>query len=59
MAYRMVTLTPQVRIGITSSGEANIEVWSPHRNHPDAQITEVHVPADALEELAKFLIRNG
>ena len=59
MAYRMITLTDRVRVGINSKGEANIEVWTPSYGAPDAEMTEVFVPADALEDVAKFLLKNG
>lgn len=59
MAYRMIEITPQVRVGINSNGEANVEVWTPRFGAPEAEMTEVFVPADAIEDLAKFLLKNG
>jgi hypothetical protein len=59
MAYRMIALTDRVRVGINNKGEANIEVWTPRHDARDATMEEIFVPADALEDVAKFLLKNG
>jgi hypothetical protein len=55
----MSQITPQVRVGITSTGDANVEVWTPGFRQPDATMEEIHIPADALDGVAKFLLKNG
>lgn len=58
MAYNMIQVSDRVRVGINSQGEANVEVWSPKFRAPDAEMVEVFIPADAIEELAKFLLKR-
>jgi hypothetical protein len=55
----MTEITPLVRVGINAKGEANVEVWDLPRDHPDAEMVEVFIPANALEELAKFLLKSA
>ncbi|BAK66848.1 hypothetical protein SLG_21730 [Sphingobium sp. SYK-6] len=50
----------RTRVGLTSSGGANIEVWSAPFGDADAEFeAEIHVPASDVEELARWLLKNA
>lgn len=58
MAYRTERITEQVRIGETSKGDFNIEIYSPSWRDPNATMEEIFIPADAAEDVAKYILKR-
>lgn len=60
MAYRMRNMSDHVRAGVTSCGDLHIEVYGTFSNgQRNDEVYEILVPADALDELFRLLIRRG
>lgn len=59
MAYRMTDITERVRVGKTSAGDFNIEIWTPSYRAPKAEMQEIFIPADAASELGKYLMLHS
>lgn len=59
MAYRMVELTENVRVGRPSDNSLNVEVWQVPKGwrvgSQDGDMEEITIPSDAVEELFEFL----
>ncbi len=57
--YKMISISEQVRVGQTSDGDFDIEVWPPtlegERSRPDG----VLLPRGDAEEVAKYILRNS
>jgi hypothetical protein len=43
MPYEMHNLTDRVRVGQNKRGDFNIEVYTPHRDHPEAELAEIFI----------------
>lgn len=56
MSYRMHNLSDNVRAGITSGGDLNIEVYGTYPNgQRNDEMEEVLVPREAVEALFQLL----
>ncbi len=59
--YRMTMISDEVRIGRTSAGDFNIEVRSTFIGEDGEQepSTEIFIPGQDAEEVAKYILRNS
>ena len=56
MAYRMSIISEHTRVGVTSKGEINVEVWAEEIGEGEA--SETFIPAQDAEEVAKYILRK-